>query len=207
MDNEALLKCGSGSAEGWTRVRARACSGKRGCRESRLRSACSFVELLAALGCGEGFSSSCFLKWLPRFLAAGLDFASEDDGGEDVESAEGGAGVEDSAANCGNSASNASGVAVVLRKRSWRGVVVRCVFFAAAYGHAGRRGNWFASSCEAHREKAIRFIKEAKGHGRGRRRRVAGRGRAQRQLDGVVCDAAVVAPARTFLPSIHAPSV
>jgi hypothetical protein len=189
MDKEALLKLGSGSAEGWTRVRARTGSGKRGCKESRLRRACSLVEPLAALGCGEGSVSSRF--GLPGFLAAGflaagLGSATGDDDVEDVESAEGAAGVEGFEVVCGNSASNGSGAVAVLWNRSCR-VVLRCIFFAAAYGHAGRRGNWFASSCEAHREKAIRFIKEGKEHGRRRRRGVARRGRAQRQLDGVVC--------------------
>jgi hypothetical protein len=188
MDKEALLKFGSGSAEGWTRVRARTGSGKRGCRESRLRRACSFVEPLAALGCGEGSVSSFF--GFPGFFAAAgfldarLGSATGDDDAEDVESAERAADLE--GFEVGKSASNGSEAVAVLWNRSCV-VVLRCVFFAAAYGHAGRRGNWFASSCEAHREKAIRFIKEEKKHGRGRRRGVVGRGRAQRQLDGVVC--------------------
>lgn len=32
-------------------------------------------------------------------------------------------------------------------------------FFAAVYGHEGRRGEGAPSSCEAHRDMGIRFIK------------------------------------------------
>jgi hypothetical protein len=170
-------------------VRARAGSGKRGGSDNRLRRACSFVEPLAAPGCGEG-SSSGAVGGVCRFLAAGLRLATDGEGVEEVEDGEGDEDVEGSTADCENSASNASGVAAVLWKRSCD-VVFRCIFFAAAYGHAGRRGNWFASNCEAHREKGIRFIKEEKEQDRGRRREAGRQDRAQRQLDGVVCAATV----------------
>jgi hypothetical protein len=62
----------------------------------------------------------------------------------------------------------------------------RRIFFAAAYGHDGRRGTWAASSCEAHLETAIRFIKEG-----GSRLEARRWDRAQQQLDGVVCAPAV----------------
>jgi hypothetical protein len=170
-------------------VRARAGSGKRGGRDNLARRALSFIEPLAAPGCGEGINSGgpeggC------RFRAAGLRLVADEAGVDEVEEDEGDEDVEGSTVACGNSASNGSGAAAVLWKRSC-GVVSRCIFFAAAYGHAGRRGNWFASNCEAHREKGIRFIKEEKEQNRGRRRGVRRRDRAQQQLDAVVCASAV----------------
>ena len=68
MDSEPLLKAGFGSAEGWTRVRARAWRGKRCGSERRLRRAASLVERSAADGCGDGRASrGVFLE-----LASGL---------------------------------------------------------------------------------------------------------------------------------------
>ena len=146
MESEALLKWGFGSAEGWTSVRARVARGKRGGSDSRLRRACSFVELLAFCGCGDGsFSSGNAYRGGGFLTSAG----TEGFGGVDAE--------PDSSDN----RSEAFGAATVLLKRIlWLCGVVFGAIVVAAEGQVGRRGRWFASSCEAHRETGIRFIKE-----------------------------------------------
>jgi hypothetical protein len=121
-------------------VRARAGSGKRGGKDNLPRRACSFVEPLAAPGCGEGISSGgpgggC------RFRAAGLRLVADEAGVDEVEDDEGDEDVEGSEVACGKSASNGSGAAAAVLWKRRCDVVFRCIFFAAAYGHAGRRGN------------------------------------------------------------------
>lgn len=72
-------------------------------------------------------------------------------------------------------------------------------FFAAVYGHEGRRGEGAPSSCEAHRDMGIRFIKT-----KCRRRRQQDqerRSRQQQQLAGRVFTQVMIATAKEFPPS------
>jgi hypothetical protein len=134
MESEALLNCGSGSAEGWTRVRARTCRGNRVGSDNRLRRACSFVEPSAARGCGDGINSSGV--FFPGACGVG--------------------GTVDIPPDNASSWAVPSWAVAVLWNRDcilWlRGVISRCAFFAAAKRHDGRRGDGLASNCEAHLE-------------------------------------------------------
>lgn len=154
-------------------MRARACRGNRGGSDNRLRRAWSFVEESAALGCGDGIVSSAYCC----FFRDGFGFCED---------------VADKASSSWDASPSFCAAAVLWYRacilRLYCGML-RCIFFAAAYGHDGRRGSGFASNCEAHLATDIRFIKEEKRTGR--ETEYEGRGRAQQQLDEVVCASAV----------------
>jgi hypothetical protein len=72
-------------------------------------------------------------------------------------------------------------------------------FFAAAYGHEGRRGRGWASNCEAHLDMDIRFINSRR---RERHWETGGRrGRQQQQLAVVCACRVMIATAKEFPPS------
>jgi hypothetical protein len=130
----------------------------------------------AARGWGDGSFSSgngggCFFRG--GGVVFGFDFDLEDrcDGGDD-------------SFNSASSSAAPSCIAAVVWYRAWI-LGLYGIFFAAAYGHDGRRGTGFASNCEAHLDRAIRFIKEEKKKGPGTKCDKAGQ--EQQQLDSVVC--------------------
>ena len=83
------------------------------------------------------------------------------------------------------------------------GAIARGAFFAAAYGQEGRRGNGWASNCEAHLDMGMRFMKKTAR--KQRERRAARRSRRQQQLGARVVSCRVMMATKEFPPRLRGP--